>query len=141
MGPLDCPVVDAWMRLLGQVIERRWTGIELKRNEFQICLTHDVDQPSMYAFKPWKTIVRMMAGHIFKRADPKAFMYAPYVKLATKDHLINADHYNTFDWLMNVSEANNLTSSFYFICGRTHPSLDADYELEHPVMRDLLTYS
>jgi len=137
-GYLDRPVVDDWLHVLGQVIQRQWSGIKLKRHEYQMRVSHDVDQPSLYAFKPWKTIVRMMAGHILKRRDPRAFITAPYVKLATRDRLIEADPYNTFDWLMDISEANGLQSAFYFICGRTHPSKDADYEIEHPVMRDLL---
>jgi hypothetical protein len=103
-------------------------------------VSHDVDQPSLYAFKPWKTIGRMMAGHILKRRDPKAFVTAPYVKLATRDRLIEADPYNTFDWLMDVSEANGLKSAFYFICGKTEPSKDPAYELGHPLIRNLLKH-
>lgn len=137
-GYLERPVVDEWLNVLGQVIKRQWPGIQLKRHEFQMRVSHDVDQPSLYAFKPWKTIARMMAGHLFKRRDPAAFFTAPYVKLATKDTLINADPFNTFDWLMDVSEANGLRSAFYFICGRTDPNKDADYEIENAVMRNLL---
>lgn len=132
------PVVDEWLHVLGQVIKRQWPGIKLKRHEFDMRVSHDVDHPSLYAFKPWKTIVRMMAGHILKRRDPKAFITAPYVKFATRYSLIKADPYNTFDWLMDVSEANGLRSAFYFICGRSDPTKDADYEIEHPVIRDLL---
>jgi peptidoglycan/xylan/chitin deacetylase (PgdA/CDA1 family) len=39
---------------------------------------------------------------------------------------------------MDVSEANNLQSAFYFICGRTDPVRDGDYELEHPAIRNLM---
>ena len=83
-------------------------------------------------------IARMMAGHIIKRHDFKAFYTAPYMKLATRNKLISKDPYNTFDWLMDVSEENNLKSAFYFICGRTNPARDADYEPEHPVLRRLM---
>lgn len=139
-GYLDRPVVDEWLDLLGQVIRRQWPDVELKRHEFQIRVSHDVDQPSLYAFKPWKQIGRMMAGHILKRCDPKAFFTAPYVKLATRDRLIEADPYNTFDWLMDVSESNGLKSAFYFICGKTEPGKDPDYELGHPIIRNLLKH-
>ncbi|WP_200885545.1 polysaccharide deacetylase family protein [Xenorhabdus nematophila] len=37
-----------------------------------------------------------------------------------------------------MSEANNLQSAFYFICGRTDKSKDADYEPEHSIIRDLM---
>jgi hypothetical protein len=135
---LGRPAVDEWLHLLGQVIQRQWPALELKRHEFSIKVSHDVDQPSLYAFKPWRTIARMMAGHIIKRRDLKAFFTAPYVKIATRNELINADPYNTFDWLMDVSEENNLQSAFYFICGRTNPIRDAEYELEHPAIRQLM---
>ncbi|MGE8498730.1 MAG: polysaccharide deacetylase family protein, partial [Pseudomonas sp.] len=48
------------------------------------------------------------------------------------------DPYNTFDWLMDVSEANNLKSAFYFICGCTDKARDADYEPDHPIIRSLM---
>jgi hypothetical protein len=137
-GYLDRPVVDEWLDVLGQVIKRQWPGLQLKRHEFQMRISHDVDEPSLYAFKQWKTIARMMAGHILNRGDLKGFLTAPYVKITTSDYLIDADPYNTFDWIMDVSEANSIKSSFYFICGRTDPSKDADYELEHQVIRNLL---
>jgi hypothetical protein len=138
-GYLDRPIVDQWLDILGQVIQRQWPKIELKRHEFHIQVTHDVDEPSLYAFKPWITVCRMMAGHIFKRRDVKAFFVAPYVKLATRRRLLDCDPYNTFEWLMDVSEANNLKSAFYFICGRTDLEKDGDYELNHPAIRNLLS--
>ena len=110
----------------------------LKRHHFSIKLSHDVDQPSLYAFKPWRTIARIMASHIIRGGDLKAFVTAPYVKVATRNELVAEDPYNTFDWLMDVSEENNLKSAFYFICGRTNPERDADYELEHRVIRKLM---
>src|SRR5690606_37053476 len=45
---------------------------------------------------------------------------------------------NTFDWLMSVSEKNNLTSAFYFICGRTDESKDALYEPDHPIIKKIM---
>jgi hypothetical protein len=101
-------------------------------------VSHDVDRPSKYAFKSWKTITRIMVAQLLKRQDLKAFITAPYVKIATRDRLMNFDPFNTFDWLMDFSEVNGQKSAFYFICGKTHPNKDADYKVEHPVMRELL---
>ena len=136
-GYLERPIVDEWLVILGQVIQRVWPGIELQQHEFSIKVSHDVDSPSLYGFKSWPTIGRMMAGHLLKSRDISAFLTAPYVKLATRSQLHNADPCNTFDWLMDVSEANNLQSAFYFICGGDHPK-DADYQPEHPVVRNLM---
>ena len=137
-GYLDRPIVDEWLYFLGQLIQRQWPGVELKRHRFSINVSHDVDQPSCYAFTPWCKVARVMAGHIIKRYDFKAFCTAPYVKLATRNELIAADPYNTFDWIMDVSEEHNLKSAFYFICGRTNPARDAYYEPEHPAIRRLM---
>lgn len=136
-GYLERPIVDEWLHILGQVIERNWPGIKLKKHQYSMRVSHDVDAPSLYAFKPWKTVVRMMATHILKRLDFDAFCNAPMVKLGSTSKLHNADPYNTFEWLMDLSDFNNLTSTFYFICGRTS-DMDADYELEHPAIRELM---
>lgn len=137
-GYLERPIVDEWLDLLGQVIKKQWPSIELKTHEFSMKVSHDVDVPSLYAFKSWPRIARIMAGHLLKRRDIKAFFTAPYVKLATRGRLHPADPCNTFEWLMDVSDANRLTSAFYFICGHTDPRRDADYDPEHPMIRQLM---
>lgn len=130
-GYLERPVVDEWLHVLGQVIQKKWPQVELKQHQFSMKVSHDVDSPSLYAFKPWKTIVRMMAGHLLKRRDLKATLQAPWLKLTGGKQIPTQDPHNTFDWLMDVSEANNLTSAFYFICGTTS-NMDADYQPEDP---------
>jgi hypothetical protein len=137
-GYLERPIVDEWLLILGQVIKQVWPNLELKKHKFSINVSHDVDSPSQYAFKSWPSICRMMASHLIKRRDVKSFFTAPYVKIFTRNRLHSVDPFNTFDWLMDISEANNIKSAFYFICGRTQPEKDADYEPESPVIRELM---
>lgn len=134
---LERPVVDEWLHVLGQVMRNTWPKIELRQHAFSMKVSHDVDSPSLYSFKPWQTIARMMVGHAFKRRDMKAFLQAPLIKLTSSKQLHRRDPYNTFDWLMDVSEQHSLTSAFYFICGRTS-NMDADYLPEHPRIRALM---
>lgn len=136
-GYLERPVVDEWLHLLGQVIKRVWPLIELKQHQFSVKVSHDVDAPSLYAFKPWQTILRMMAGHLLKRHDIKATLQAPWCKLTGRNIISKHDPYNTFDWIMQVSEENDLISAFYFICGGDH-SHDADYLPDDPRIRRLM---
>lgn len=136
-GYLERPIVDEWLNILGQVIQKVWPRVELKKHQFSVKVSHDVDSPSLYGFKSWPTIGRIMASYLLKRRDLKALVTAPYVKLTTRNELHPSDPYNTFDWLMDVSEANNLKSAFYFICGGDHRN-DADYRPEHPVIRNLM---
>ncbi|WP_199522815.1 polysaccharide deacetylase family protein [Pseudomonas mosselii] len=137
-GYLERPIVDEWLHVLGQVIRKVWPGLKLSKHAFSVKLSHDVDTPSLYGFKPWSMIGRMMAGDLLKRRDVRACIAAPLVKLGTREALHAADPFNTFDWIMDQSEAHNLRSAFYFICGRTDARRDADYDPEHPAIRQLM---
>lgn len=136
-GYLERPVVDEWLHILGQVIQRTWPGIELKKHSFSMRVSHDVDHPSRYGFRSLPSLVRSMAGDLIKRRAFKNAMLAPWIRMKTRSQLQRADPYNTFDWIMDVSEQHGLQSAFYFICGHTDPH-DTDYQPEHPVIRHLM---
>jgi hypothetical protein len=136
-GYMERPVVDEWLHILGQVIQRTWPGIELKQHTFSMKVSHDVDEPSRYGFRNVPRLVRAMAGDVIKRQDFKSAMLAPWVRMNTRNQLHLSDPANTFDWIMDVSEQHGLQSAFYFICGHTHPK-DADYQPEHPAIRNLM---
>lgn len=137
-GYLERPIVDEWLHILGQVIQRLWPQLELKTHSFSIKLSHDVDGPSRYAFSSPKAMVKSIAGDIIKRRDLRSALTAPLVRLNSQSRLHPLDSFNTFNWIMDQSEKNNLTSAFYFICGRTDKQKDANYELEHPAIRELM---
>jgi hypothetical protein len=134
---LERPVVDEWLHILGQVIQRTWPGIELKEHSFSLKVSHDVDEPSRYGFRSMPALVRAMAGDVIKRRDFKSAMLAPWIRMNTRTELHRADPANTFNWIMDVSEQHGLQSVFYFICGHTDPH-DADYQPEHPAIRHLM---
>jgi len=135
---LERPLVDEWLHVLRQVIKRQWPCIQLTQHSFSMKVSHDVDNPSLYGFKTWRRILRGMAGDVLRRHDFKHAVLAPWVRLNIKDQLHPRDPANSFDWIMDISEMHGLTSAFYFICGRTVPELDADYEPEHPAIRALM---
>jgi hypothetical protein len=137
-GYLERPIVDEWLYILGQVVVRVWSGIELKVHKFSIKVSHDVDSPSRYGFSSLKQLARAMAADVIKYRDIPLAIKAPVIRINSKRRLHKADPFNTFDWIMDVSEANGLTSAFYFICGRTDASKDAAYDPEHPAIRHLM---
>ncbi|EGR4199466.1 hypothetical protein DDM78_11495 [Vibrio cholerae] len=137
-GYLERPIVDEWLLILAQVIQRVWPNIELKSHQFSIHLSHDVDVPSLYSFKSWNSIFRIMFSKLFKKGDIKSFFIAPYIKLTTKEELHRLDPMNKFDWIMDVSESNDLKSTFFFISGQTSPLFDSDYSLDDVCIRNLL---
>ena len=137
-GYLERPIVDEWLGILRQVIRRLWPRLPLVQPQFQVVVSHDVDAPSAYAFGRKRSLVRSMAVNLLKRRDPAKAVSAPLIRLKSKHHLHPRDPFNTFDWLMDTSEAAGIRSALYFICGRTNPRLDAQYEPEHPAIRHLM---
>mgnify|MGYP003109318588 CR=1 FL=1 len=139
-GYLERPVVDEWLCILRQIIQRVWPRIPLTEHTFGIQVSHDVDRPGRYAFKGFKGLIRAMAGDALLRRDPLATLTAPWIWLSGRQSksLHPRDPFNTFDWLMDRSEENGMTSAFYFICGRTDPVKDALYDPEMPAIRALM---
>lgn len=136
-GYLERPVVDEWLQILGQVIQRTWPEIQLRHHSFSLKVSHDVDIPSQYGFGSVKSVLRAMVVDVLKRGDIKAALMAPWVRLNSEAELHHADPANTFDWIMDLSERHGLKSAFYFICGHTDPH-DADYNTDHPAIRHLM---
>lgn len=137
-GYLERPIVDEWLRILGQVIQRLWPQLPLKRHDFSMKVSHDVDRPSRYGFRSAGSLLRAVGGDVLRRGDFSGVVRGPWIRLNSRRHLHRADPYNTFDWLMDMSERHGLNSAFYFICGRTDPARDADYEPESAPIRDLM---
>jgi len=137
-GYLERPIVDEWIGILRQVISRLWPRLPLVQHQFQVVVSHDVDRPSAYAFGPWSQFLRNVAGDILKRKAPAVARDRILIRATSNRHLHPRDPFNTFNWLMDTSEAAGIHSAFYFICGRTNPSLDAQYEPEHPAIRHLM---
>lgn len=135
---LERPVVDEWLAILAQVVQRTWPALTLTRHTFAVRLSHDVDTPARYGFTSFGRLLRTMAGDILRRRKPLEAIQAPAIWMHSKEKLHTRDPFNTFNWIMDVSEQHGLTSAFYFICGRTHPSLDALYNPRHPAIRELM---
>lgn len=137
---LGRPIVDEWLVILGQVIQRQWPSLELKKHCFKILLSHDVDSPSRYGFRNPKSLLRGVVGDVLLRRNPKAIYTAPWIRLNTKYKLHPQDTFNTFDWIMDHSDSVGIRSAFYFVCGKTHHTNDPDYEVGHPSIRSLIRH-
>lgn len=137
-GYLERPIVDEWLEVLGQLMERNWPGLRLIRPAACLSVSHDVDSPSRYGFATFRKLLRTMVGDVIKRRDIVTASRAPMLWRQCGSRLPAADPSNTFDWIMDVSESQGLKSAFYFICGRTDPTKDALYDPEHPAIRALM---
>ncbi len=135
---LERPIVDEWLHILGQVIQSQWNNVAIKQHCFSIKPSHDVDIPSRFGFVGLKGFIRGIASDILKKGSLESIWIAPLSRFGRRKSIYKKDPYNTFHWIMDISERNELISAFYFICGQTDVSKDADYKLNHPAIRKLM---
>jgi len=136
-GYLGRPVLDEWFDLLRQVARRVWQGMELTDPRFEMRVSHDVDRPSEYAFCSPRQLLRGMGVDVLRRKHLRSALTRPWAWLWDRK-LHAADPCNTFQWLMELSERHGLRSAFYFVCGRTEPRFDPQYDADSPAIRNLI---
>ncbi|WP_181015627.1 polysaccharide deacetylase family protein [Alkalispirochaeta sphaeroplastigenens] len=136
-GFLERPIVNEYVELLWAMLSYLWPGLQRRKREFRMLVSHDVDVPFEDAFRPPYWALRRTAGDVFKRRDPVAAVeQLRRWNRVRKGHLAE-DRNNTFDFIMSESEKRGLTSAFYFI-----PKGSSDqiirYDVDHPILQDLL---
>lgn len=135
---LERPIVDEWLFILAQVIQRTWPQLKIRQHQFSMKVSHDVDRPSRYGFDSPQRLLLHMAVDMIRHRKFVGDLQGPWIRMNTKNSLYDTDPYNTFDWIMQLSERLGLTSAFYFICGGNSRRYDADYHPEHPAIRALM---
>lgn len=137
-GYLDRPIVDEWLMVLGQVIAHVWPGVPLRRSEFAIRISHDVDWPGLYNFQPVTVMAKSAINRSIVNRSLWPLIIAPVVWLFRNKKISRFDPANTFDWLMDVSDELGLTNAFYFVCGETNANYDPGYSIDNPSLSDLI---
>ena len=135
-GFLNRPIVNEYLEILWCCLKRLWFKLERKPRQFQLRLSHDVDNPfelNPFSLKRWS---RRLIGDIVVRRNPllAASLAMNGCRAALK--LPYQDRLDTFDWLMDQSEAIGVRSAFYFICG--HSPSDPRYDVNQPAIRCLI---
>ena len=135
---LDRPVVDEWLYLLRQVIQRQWPGIELKQHTARTLVSCDVDSPFSYR-GDFKKLPRKIAGHIIKRRN---FLTAWQDTLGEVNALRGDFSKDIFrlaiDWIMEVNESAGNQVAFYFIPTNTDRVYDNRYSLDELGIRNTI---
>jgi hypothetical protein len=79
-----------------------------------------------------------MAADVVMRRDPSLARTRLTTLAAQRRGRPEDDPYNSFDFIMDVSESHGLRSAFYFMARGTDPRFDAGYSLEHEWIQRLL---
>lgn len=122
---LHRPIVNEYVEFLWNMLNYLGINKQRKTREFKMIPTHDVDHTRYWNFKKW---VKSVGGELVKRkkfSQAVGFMADyPLTKLSIKK-----DYHDTFGWLMDLSEAANSKSHFYFMSGGT-TSYDNNYKID-----------
>jgi hypothetical protein len=133
------PIVDEYVEILWAAMKQLWGGLQRRKKEYHLVITHDVDKPFGVKGEPWNRIVRHFGGDLLLRRNPGMAarrMAALLLSGLAGDRL---DPNNTFGWIMEQSERYGLRSEFYFMAGKTTEH-DSGYNLFSSHLQRLLRY-
>ena len=127
-GFLHMSIVDAYVELLWDALQRAWPRLRRRPRAFEVILTHDVDDPLATLDHSPRDVTRQLGGDLVRRRDPR--LAARRMRSLLGDRRFDPN--NTFDFLMDVSERHGLRSAFYFLAHHNHGPRDGPYLFEDP---------
>lgn len=137
-GFINRPIINEYIEILWWCINYLWPTVKRKPRAFKIIATHDVDRPFAQVFSGFMQLVRNFAGDLNSRHNPSLLIARLKSIKKIKNGDYKADINYTFDLIMDYSEKYNIRSSFYFIAENKNPQIDANYDLEHPIIKRLM---
>jgi peptidoglycan/xylan/chitin deacetylase (PgdA/CDA1 family) len=133
-GFLRTSIVDAYVEVLWDALQRAWPRLRRRPRAYEVILTHDVDDPLATLDHSGRDVTRQLGGDLVRRRDPR--LAARRMRSLLGDRRFDPN--NTFDFLMDVSERHGLRSAFYFLAHRDHSPRDGPYLFEDPWVRSLI---
>jgi hypothetical protein len=135
----DRPIVNEYLEILWGCLQALWPRLVRRHRQFQIRLSHDVDEPYRFAFTGVRRLAKRCAGDLMYRRSLPALVGSVNSWIQVKGLArIDRDPCNTFDLIMDLSEQHNLQSAFYFITDHTAGEIDGAYTMAQPLIRQLL---
>tara|TARA_Y100001970_G_C14257765_1_gene876868 strand:- start:4589 stop:5950 length:1362 start_codon:yes stop_codon:yes gene_type:complete len=133
-GYLSRPIVDEWILFLGELIEYVFKDIKVRRDNYRICPTHDVDRPRKFSLISKQRLIKNFTESIIEEPNIILNYFSNKLRIKSK----YKDPYNTFDWILDLSNKYNLINEFYFMTSHNNWRYDTGYNINHPIMLDLL---
>ena len=137
-GFLDLPLVDAYVELLWAALHRLWPRLERRPRQFRVTVTHDVDRPLALAGQRPRDVLRQLGADVLLRRDVGVTVRRVRSWGGRRRNDYRLDPYNTFEFLMDVSERNGVRGAFYFLATEDETTLDGLYTLEQPWIESLM---
>jgi hypothetical protein len=131
-GFLRTAIVDAYADLLWSALTHVWPRLERRRRAYGVIVSHDVDDPLSTLGRRPADIARQLAADVIARRDLRLALRRGRSLVAGRRGNHRLDPYNTFDFMMDVSDRNGLTSAFYFLAPFAPTPQDGPYRIDDP---------
>lgn len=124
---LNRPIVNEYVEMLWNMLKYLGCNKKRKEKKYELILTHDVD--NIFKWNNFRLFVRNIAGDIIKRKN---------VPLALENvrQYCWKNPYDTFDYLMDLSEKRDVRSNFFFMSGGTS-QFDNNYSINQPFVKKI----
>jgi hypothetical protein len=132
-GFLDRPIINELIEELKEELLALDNSLVFKEKRFELILTHDVDD--ILLFRTYKDLIRRVGGDLIRRKNPLLAIRTIWDYIQVRLDRKN-DPYDTFDWLMDMSEEIGVKSHFFFMAeGKT--SYDNRYKSDSLFVKEL----
>ena len=111
-GFLDRPIVNEYLEELKSMLLELDSNLVFKKREYQLFLTHDVD--NILKYPNFSSGIKEIIGDVIKRKNIKLAILNATSKLKSIFKL-EKDPFDTFDYLMSISEKAGIKSYFFFM--------------------------
>ena len=134
-GFLNRPIVNEYVELFWNLLLTLGYKGKREKRKFSMLLTHDVDEIQRYP--NLKKAVMGMGGDVLYRKSlslPFKTLY-DYMLVSIKRR---KDPYDSFDEIMDISDALDIKSHFFFMSGGTTQKYDNRYNIENPKIKYII---
>jgi len=135
---IDRPIINEYVEMIWNILIYLGFKHERKNRKFEIMLTHDVDSPFSFNFKPiFYKIKNIGADIILRKNFNNAFN--KFISIFYKDinKKLKYDDNFTFNYILEQSEKRNLKSHFYFIPRGTYKQ-QFNYDISNIIIINLI---
>ena len=139
-GFLDRPLVDEYIELLWDFLYSSDPSLLRTQKEFQIIPTHDIDHHLFWPTVSFKRVlISCVSKFFFKRQFKQSIKDFIHWRASKIGHVrfLAQDPYNTYHYIMDISDKHKLTSLFYFMVDRKN-KLDGSYTHEDPFIKRMV---
>lgn len=129
------PLVDEYINYLWGTISYFQSSLKIRKKDYEFIITHDIDNPFLFYNNPFFTHFKASLGDIIKRFNLKQ------LRIRNQSYFQNGknDPFNTYDWLMKISENHGKKSIFYFKNSLNSSLTDHPYKINTKALNKILT--